>query len=301
MSGPGWTRRQVGRVREYLTMRRRLEDVGHDAARATAAEATREARQKRDAAEALLVRAPAEALQLGAESLRRLTLALASLEGAGVRWSAGMTRAITRVERFGARVGTPAKLDSASTSAQVEALRGLIRAEIALDPWLDVEIFDRPDVLKLRRHRWILAALITISPLFVALFVWNALRAVNAHASSQMDEEYTANRAIDGDPDTEWIPSGGDGGWLELRFPPRHVRTVRVLEGDTLPRYAAKEVRVEYFLHGESFPGGSHEFVEHEPLQWMEFDGGDVLCDRVRLTIVSHFEMGGAIAEVEIN
>jgi hypothetical protein len=299
---PRWWRRMAGRTAEYFTMRQRLAATGHAAARATASEAVLESRQKRDAAEALMLQGlPAEALRLGVESLERLKLALASLDSAGVSWSPRMRRAVEKVERFGAGGGSPVELDSTATTEQTESLRRLIRAQLALDPWIEVEILDRRGLQKLRWHRWVLGALIALSPLLLALFVRSALRGINVRASSELEDTYAADRAIDGDPDTEWIPSGGGEEWLELRFPARRVHTLRVLEGDTLPKHAAKEVRVEYYLHGESYPGGSHEFGEHVPLQWIEFDGAGILCDRVRLTIASHYDATGAIADVEVN
>jgi hypothetical protein len=289
-------------AREYMTMARSIGAVRDDSARAAASEAMREARQKRNAAELVLLRgSPAEALRLGAESLELLRRALACLGQAGVSGAAGRRRAVERVERFGAALGTLPKLDAAVARNQTASLRGLLRAQNALDRWLDVELLDRGGLLRLRRQRWVLAALILLAPAGVGAFARAALYGIHVRASSELDEQYAADRAIDGDPDTAWTPAGGGEEWLELRFPARRVHSLRILNGDTLPNHAAREVRAEFYLGDKVYPSGVRAFEAQYPPQLMQFDVDGILCDRIRVVIASHYGVGGAIAEVNVN
>jgi hypothetical protein len=301
MTAPGGWRRLVAGVREYLGMQGLLGAAPTDEARrAAASEAATEASQKRDAAEVLLSRgAPAEALRLGLESARRLKRAVELID---VTRSAALQRAVERAERGEAAIGTPPELDAAVTSAQTTALRRLVRAEIAVERELHVLLRDRRGLLRLRRQRWVAVAMVLLAPFALAAFLVHARHGIHVRASSVGDEEYAADRAIDGDPETEWVPAGMGEEWLELRFPaPRHVRTVRILNGDTLPDRASRKVVVEFYLHGERAGTAQHEFDTQYPAQWKEFSVSDLLCDRIRILVVSHFGTGAAIAEVEVN
>lgn len=300
MTGAGRWGRVFASMVEYLTMRRPMRGAGSDAVRRAAAlEALREARQKRDASELLLLRGSrAEALRLGAESLERLRRGLERIDASD---AALMKRAIERVERCGARLGTPPQLDSAVTSAQAAALRALLRAEGALDGRLDVAILDRRGLLRLRRQRWVLAAAIVLAPVGLAAFVRGELRGLHIRASSVLDEEYAADRAIDGDPETEWVPAGSGEEWVELRFRARRVGTLSIQNGDLLPDRAARKVQVEFYLDGKSYGTTSREFDVDRPGQSIDLAAAGLLCDRIRIVVATHYGTGGALAEVRVN
>jgi hypothetical protein len=282
-------------------MKARLESSATDEARrAEASEAAAEARQKRDAAEVLLLRgAPAESLRLGVESLQRLKRAIELVDATR---SPGLERALDRAERCEAAMGALPELDAAVAATQTTALRALVRAELAMDRELAVLLRDRRGLLRLRRRRWLLVAMLVLAPIALGALLVRARHRVHVRASSVGYEEYAADRVVDGDPETEWIPAGTGEEWLELRFPgPRHIRTVRLLNGDTLPDRGSRKVVVEFWLQGERRGTASHEFEHQAPAEWKEFSVTDMFCDRIRIVVVSHYGTGAAIAEVEVN
>ena len=104
---------------------------------------------------------------------------------------------------------------------------------------------------------------------------------------------------LDGDPDTEWVAGGGDE-WLELRMHKQMVHGVRILNGDTLPDCAAKEVHVDFYDGNESHATHPRTFTEQHPAQWLTYDVGGVVCDRIRIVITQHYGAGAALAEVQV-
>jgi hypothetical protein len=139
-----------------------------------------------------------------------------------------------------------------------------------------------------------------LSPVAIGAFVRYARYGLSVRASSELDEQYAADRAIDGDPNTAWTAKGGGVEWLEIRFRPRAMHTLSILNGDTLPEHAAREIRVEFFLRDEVFPAGNRTFDVQTPAQWVTYEVDGLRCDRVRIEILSHYGAGGALAEVEV-
>jgi hypothetical protein len=294
-------------VREYLTMSGALASsgrVGVDV-RAATRDALATAWQKRDASEALLARGlHAEAIRLGLESVTHLQRAAAQLRGAGLFADSGLRQAIDDVDRIAERLAKPdslAALDARVPPEQRAALEHLLRAELSLAPRLGVLVLDRGGILELRRRRWLLAAVILATPPVFTGFVRRSVYGIDARASSAIDEEYAADRALDGDPSTEWVPNGGGDDWIELRFHRRSVHNVRLLNGDLLPDRAAHEVKFEFYLDNELRSSGHKSFDAGYPAEWLSFDAGSVRCDRVRIVITSHFGNGGALAEAQID
>jgi len=290
-------------VREYLTLRNTqvAAERASDPVRSAAADALSEAWQKRDSAEALLSRGMhAEAIRLGGESLEHVRIGVGQLEDAGLPLSAGAKQRVADLEFLGAELATAKPLERRISPEQATALAALLRTEFALEHRLAPLLLDRRGLQRLRLRRWLLSALVVAAPFGFATFLRLSYFGLDTRASSALDDEYTADRVLDGDPDTEWVPSGGEE-WIEIRFRPRVVHTVRVLNGDLIPERAARDVRFEFYLHNDLKSSGTKQFAVGYPAEWISFDAGGVHTDRIRLVITTHYGNGGALAEVQVD
>jgi hypothetical protein len=296
-----WWRSLRALAVEYLTLRRAMEFAEQlpDDRRASLRSALAEACQKRDAAELLRSRgSSSEAIRLAMEGAQLLTAAQEAVADSSAVQTWSVRRASIDVQWAGSRLTPAPALDKEVTGAQSRALRTLLAAELALGLPLREALRDRRGLLVLRVQRAIAVAAVVLSPLAVVAFVQRSFYGPTARASGILDEQYTADRALDGDPDTEWVAGPGEE-WLELRFHRQRVRGVRVLNGDTLPDRAVKEMHVEFYNGGESHPTQARTLAQHPP-QWQTFEAGGLPCDRIRIVITQHYGAGAAIAEVQV-
>jgi hypothetical protein len=294
------------RLREYLTMGGALgsSDRAPGETRAAAREALAIAWQKRDSAEVLLARGlPAEAIRLGLESVTHVQRAATQLRDAGLRVDPDLQQALDDLKQLAeplAKAASSTAVDARVPPEQRTALEDLLRAELSLEPRIDVLVLDRRGLLRLRWRRRVLAALVLFAPAGAVAFVRHSVFGLDARASSTLDDEYAADRVLDGDPDTEWVPGGGEE-WLELRFHRRTVHNVHLLNGDLLPERAVHEVMFEFYLDNELISSGHKAFGASYPAEWISFDAGGIRCDRVRVVVTSHFGGGAALAEARID
>jgi hypothetical protein len=289
-------------VMEYLTLRIALEDAARLSGdrRDALVKSIEEARQKRDAAEYVVrQRARAEAIGLATDGARRMTDCAKELEGSRMVNVRRVRRAVEQLEGAMKAVSLAPTLDAEVTRAQRRALHTMLATELSLGQWLRDALLDRRELGRLRLQRAVTAALVVASPLMGVAFVKHSFLGPMARASSVLDEQYTADRVLDGDPDTEWVAGGGDE-WLELHFHERAVHTVSVLNGGTLPDRAVKEIQVDFYSHASAIAGQSRTFDKQYPAQWQTIQVGGVRCDRVRIAVKSHYGSGAAIAEVKV-
>ncbi len=298
-----WWRRLLARPIEYLTLRRALDAADRlpQERRLALAQAATEASQKRDAAETLLSRGScAESIRLATESARLLDECLQAVTDSSPVGTKRVRRATEDMEWASARHTPPPALDGQVTRAQKAALRTLLSAELALAPPLGEALLVRRRLRVLRVQRIVTAVLVALSPLAALAFVRGSFLGLTARASGQLDDQYTADRVLDGDPDTEWVAAGGEE-WLEIRFRSRTVHSLRILNGDTLPGRAVKTMHVDFYNGNESHATSPRTFKQEYPAQSQYYDVGGVKCDRIRIVITEHFGASAAIAEVEIN
>lgn len=300
---PSWWRRLLARPLEYVTLRRALraaDALSAEQRQALARDVT-EAGQKRDAAELLASRSSrAEAIALAAESARLMSECAQALGDSSCLTARRARRALEDIEWAVARLTPTPALEDQVTRAHKTALRTLLAAELTLVQPLREALLERPRLQLLRVQRGVVVALVALSPLAAAVFIRASFLGVTARASGVLDDQYTADRVLDGDPDTEWASSGGDE-WLELRFRPRAVHSLRILNGDTLPDRAVKTMHVDFFDGNESHATSARTFKQQHPAQWQTYDVGGIRCDRIRIVITEHYGSGAAIAEVEVN
>lgn len=261
-----------------------------------------EARQKGEAA-ALLVerRIYAEAIRLATASAEQsIDCAHAVSDG-----SLGKTRAVRRgLEQarwaLGQLSSVPA-LEPQVTRGQRRALRTLLGALLPLGRALHDALLDQRGLARLRVWRAVTALLVLAAPILALVFVKRSFLGPTARASSVLNEQYAADRVLDGDPDTEWAAGNGEE-WLELRFHARAVHTVRVLDGHTLADRSVQEFDVDLYSRGNLVEGVTKRFdTQSSGAQWQTIDAGGIRCDRVRITVKSHYGSGAAIAEVTLD
>jgi hypothetical protein len=256
--------------------------------------------QKRDAAEVLLARdLRAEALHLGLEMAGIVEECIVALADSPELQSRGARRASDDLRWSIVQLANPPAIDRQVTWAQVRALRTLLSAELRLRPRIRESLFDRPALARLRVQRLLAAAAVLLSPLAIAMFVSRSFYAPTARASAVLDDQYTADRVLDGDPDTEWVASGSDE-WLELRFHKQTIHGLRILNGDTLPDRAVKEMHVDFYNGNESHATHPRTFERQHPAERQDYDVGGIICDRIRIVVTAHYGAGAAIAEVEV-
>jgi hypothetical protein len=293
----------LSRPIEYLSLRGALAvaDSLPEQERLALLRRTAEAWQKRDAAELLVSRSSvAEAIRLALECASLVSQCMPRVAESSLLQGRRVRRAVSDLTWACAHLTPAPALDVSVTRAQARALRTLLIAEVALESPLRDALRSRSATRWLRIQRILAALAVVLSPLAALLFVESSFLGIKARASSVLDDQYAADRALDGDPDTEWVAGPGEE-WLEIRFRPRKVHTVRILNGDTLPDRAVKEMHVDFYDHGNSHPTTPKTFGEQHPAQWITYDVGGLTCDRIRIVITQHYGSGAAIAEVEIN
>jgi hypothetical protein len=127
-------------------------------------------------------------------------------------------------------------------------------------------------------------------------------RMPKARASSELGPMYGADRAIDDDEQTEWVPRTGRGEWLEIALGSRRsIHKIRLLNGHVLPDRAAREVEITAYSGGDAVGTFHTTFSGARPTGWVTLDAGAVRSDRLRILIVDAAGGGGAISEVVVN
>jgi hypothetical protein len=289
-------------VAEYLTLRIALQDAARMSGdrRGALVRSLAEARQKRDAAERLAMQpASAQAIALAVESARLMTDCAKELEGSRMVMMRPVPRALEELKEAKEDLSPAPALDEEVTPRQRRALHTMLAIELPLGQWLSDAVLDRRELGRLRVQRAVAALLVVASPLLVVAFAKSSFMGPKARASSVLDQPYTADRVLDGDPDTEWV-AGGGGEWLELRFHEQVVHTVRILNGDMLPDRAVKEFEVEFYRRADQIGSVNGTFEKPYPAEWQTVDARRMRCDLIRIVIKSHFGAGAAIAEVKV-
>jgi hypothetical protein len=297
-------RRALEGLVEYLTLRNAREDAARlsGARRGALVRSIEEARQKRDAAERLATqRASAEAIGLAVESARLMTDCAKELAGSRMITMRRVRRALEELERTleDLSLPPPPPIDAEITRRQRRALHAMLAIELPLGQSLHDALLDQRGLGRLRVQRAVTALLVLASPSLVLWFVKSSFLGPRARASSVLDEPYTADRVLDGDPDTEWVAAGNEE-WLELRFHEQVVHTVKILNGDTLPDRAVKDFQVDFYRHADAIGSVSRTFEKPYPAQWQTIQAGGMRCDRIRIVVKSHFGAAAAIAEVKV-
>jgi hypothetical protein len=140
-----------------------------------------------------------------------------------------------------------------------------------------------------------------LAAMLITLRVWYRPRAI---ASAVLSWEFPAAHAVDGLQATEWLLPDKTTGWLDVVFPsPRDIQKVTILNVHN--RYfadrASKRVRVTAFDEFSTLGSveGQYDRIvpKRSPLDLRLRVKG---ATRLRVEVLSSFDRGGGIAEVEV-
>jgi hypothetical protein len=261
-------------------------------------------------AELRLLREGAETLWRGGQLRASWALvsqqlaAVASVVDAGLRELAP-TLSQPQAEELGAIATQLKQLQARAPAVRLEAPEPsvLLSAFELIDQWscaVERRVAPRP-----RWRRWLLpgAAVLALGALFVA---WRLQPSVRASASRS--GAHAASQAVDGIEATEWLLPDAATGWLELRFPfARDVSLVRLRNSANLPYRdrGTRAFRLELLSESEQLASERKEFPEFRAGTdgvdtWLEVPIRASGVTRVRVSVESHYGLGGGLAELSV-
>jgi hypothetical protein len=316
------------RVIEYFTLRRALAIEARlgERARAELAAALALGIQRAEAAEALWENGhSAEGLRLGVAALDA-TLAVASLYARAIGIAPGAEAGALCRAALSARGLSPdaiASIESALADARAASLPLYERDVAPAHTVLFRRVAEAQhrvarafrDAARTRRElRFQSGTRIANAVLLAALAtagIWLATRTpegVFAEASGTWADAdmFSAQKAIDGRPDTLWIAPDGVEATLNVRIsPPRRVQRIRLLNGTNPPHHdrGTRDYTLEVYAGGrlvrtidgtlEHRTVGEPEYVEHE----IAVDG----VERIRFVARTYYRIGAGLAELQFD
>jgi hypothetical protein len=296
---PATLRTQGAALRELLLMEGALaRATARGSARRAARHALAEARDDRVAAEALLLRGSvAEAIRLGSAAGAGMVSAMAPL--AGSSQTEGRRERLQAFDRALDELGPLPALDADTTPAQAERLRALLVAQRELESDVLPELMDRAEIARVRAGRWALALLFGVAAWIAMSLAHWALFGIHVRASSELTPLYAADRAVDGDAETEWVAGPGDP-WFEITFRrPRRMHHLAILNGHILPGRAASRVVVQCFEREHLARDWEAVLGEGSAAAPVSVDVAGARCDRLVLRPLAETLLrGAAISEI---
>jgi hypothetical protein len=241
-------------------------------------------------------------------------LAPAADAEAGVPKLTTLERALTALERAG--YGQVAHLRAAVVTSGAAEMPPSPSAALPLPSgeldriWTQVELLARftnrqamaPRARRMARWRRLaaLGALLALT-LLLALRVW---RRPHARSSADLSEAHAVANAVDGLDATEWLLPDATAGWVDVTFgSPRAVQGVRLVNAHNVfyMDRGARAVRATAFTEWGLATSVDGAFAGLE-------DGRSVLelplaaerVTRVRVEVLSYFQRGGGLAEIEL-
>jgi len=153
-------------------------------------------------------------------------------------------------------------------------------------------------------RRWRRTASVAVVALLVALVAVRLWSRPRVQASGVYSRDYSAEHVLDGSGATEWLLPDGTVGWVELILPSaRAIRRVQISNAHStlyLDR-GARAVRVTAFagLNSVASAEGAFERIS-EQRSVLDLPLKAERVTRVRVEILSYFEKGGGLADVEL-
>lgn len=260
------------------------------------------ARQRHEAAESLWASGhPAEALRLLVDATQITLDAVAALP----QEEHDANKAGIEALKKQAEISVP-KLDAEVSTQHAEQWRELLRVRGDLDRDLS-PVLVTPRELK--RTRIVRIAVTVAVVVFAVIGLTMALRTepkVGANASAWLGRrpQFEPAKAIDGDRSTEWLLEDRSNGWIEINLePPRDISAVKLLNAHNPPYEdrGTQAFRIELFSGARSVGAVNGRFPpqpppQREPLR-VAVRGSNV--DRVRISSLSYYRIGGGLAEIE--
>ncbi|HEX4514712.1 MAG TPA: discoidin domain-containing protein [Polyangiaceae bacterium] len=241
--------------------------------------------QRREAAEALYASSSVEAGRLAKESVESARAGVLALKTAGFTLS-------RRAERVSSRLDDIARDLESNGDAVPTAVRLLSALEVEVSPGT----LSPGELSRLRVRRAVEAFVLVCGLVAVCGVAYEARYGVRIRSSNELGPAWSADRAIDGDANTDWV-ADGPGAWIEIDF--RHkveIKRLHVMNGQFFSDRAAKEIRVDVY-DGDVVAEEMRATFAHDA-EPVTLDTGGVRTNRIRLTILSHFGIGPAISEI---
>ena len=177
--------------------------------------------------------------------------------------------------------------------------------------WAEVERLARvsarramtPRAQKMARWRWSVGVgSVLVVALLLMMSLWGRPR---VQASGVLSAANPAANAIDGLEATEWLLPDATPGWVDVLLPSaRSVHSVRLVNAHNV-FYAdrgAKAVRVTAFTaqnKAASVEGSFARLTQDRSVLDLPLEAGGVT--RVRVEVLTYFQTGGGLAEVEVH
>lgn len=259
--------------------------------RAAVVEAMRRSIEQREAAESLLV---AGLVPQALDSFRASEASARAAFDAARSASPAARRTIDAATRT---------LDAAvalhgDRELEIDARRGALRrVHRALRPLA----WDAREVHRVTRDRRAVLVATVVAFVLTAFLSVRILRAPKATASAILAAGYSANAAIDGDPESEWLLPDKSPGWLDLHVRPgRYVTRVRLINALNPPfgDRATERYSVIAYRNGVQIGKIDGAFRDEPGVRAVQ----DVFLrdrvDRIRIEVTSFFRNGGGLSEV---
>lgn len=291
------------RVREWFLLRDLQARRGglSDELHVRTANASRVARRRREAAEALwLAGFPAEALRLAREAVE---LAREARREAGLDAGPDVDAGASDASDAAGTLAAQPMLDAQVRPEHAARFRALVDRQIRLgeaNPELELE---PQQITRLRVSRIAGVAASALAFVGLVVLVIRGPHLLRAKASASYDNHFEALNAVDANETTEWLLPDRAPGWIEVEvIPKRKLKRVKLMNARNKPYAdrATKEFHVDLLDGGKvvkSFDG-QFDAYSAEPT-WRTLDAG-VRADVVRIEIRSWFVSGGGLAEVQV-
>lgn len=151
--------------------------------------------------------------------------------------------------------------------------------------------------------RWLRLGAVLGAVIAAAAATFSVRNAIDVRASGSFNEvTYEPRKAVDDNPNTEWLLPSNSGGWIEVSFRPRTIKSVRLLNSRNAPHHdrASRDFRVEGYLNKQLVQTSKHSFANFETNpQWLTVPITPMRVDTLRIVIESHHKVGGGLAELD--
>ncbi len=158
----------------------------------------------------------------------------------------------------------------------------------------------RPAQVRRRQVARVAAVLLGLTAIVIGALYED--RTAIATASGTFDEgKFGAHHAIDGDATTEWLLPSRTAGFIDVRFAPRKITSVKLLNARNPPfdDRGSRTVRVEFHAGGKLLSSVPLAFpVTAAHPQWVQAPVSVAAVETLRIVVDDYHRSGGGLAEI---
>jgi hypothetical protein len=216
--------------------------------------------------------------------------------------SEGKTREVLDARRQLAAKTLPS-LDDEVSAADGELFQQLAQARRHVDRVIAPASMTSGQLSWTRASRIGFAAFVALATAVGLYLVLRPATGVTATGSGQWSAEFSPDRAVDGDPATEWLLPDRQAGWLDLRIAPA-TRMERIRLKNSHNRHyndrATQAYTIEVYSNDQLVRTVEGEWSGIAPRpEWTDHALGIDDVNRVRIQVRSWHRVGGGLAEVD--